>query len=574
MYYSFFGLKEKPFNVTPDPRFLFLSKYHQEALGHLLYGIQERKGFIEITGEVGTGKTILCRTLLNQVGKDVHTALIFNSYLSEIELLQSINTDFGLSGSGNTRKELIDELNRFLIEQFSKGKNAVLVIDEAQNLDPPVLEQIRMLSNLETDSGKLLQIVLVGQPELRELLSRPDLRQLEQRITVQYHIRPLDRSDTEKYIYHRLLVAGSRGELEFTKKALDEIYRYSRGVPRRINILCDHALLHAYASDRKRVDIDIVKRAVEEIERQKRGGVSSGRKFSRHSWWHPFWRGAVAGVSFLVLTAIAIYMWVTISPFPWINPLPQTELVAEQEIDSQIQPPPSPSASIPVSQPPAPETETIPPEKPEEVSVVSAPEVPQTASDTAVEVVSPVSPVEQQYREQLQQILKQYGVLTPQTISAGFNVDLSPTWLHFDRLRAFKVPFLAEIFPEDPARAEILFILETNADQIIGFGSRGEKRVFDRRAFSAIWYGKTYLLHPRGVNHLRILREGATGPDVRKIQENLSLLGYYKAQPTGQFDAETRNAVRYFQRDYNLQVDGYVGPETRLMLYYVTGETL
>src|SRR5262245_7976044 len=184
MYCPFFGLQEKPFSITPDPRFLFLSPSHEEALGHLLYGIEERNGFITVTGEVGTGKTLLCRALLERLGPHVRTALIFNSFLSEVELLRSINEDFGLPHGASTRKALIDYLNQYLIGEFSAGRNAVLIIDEAQNLAASVLEQIRMLSNLETERGKLLQIVLVGQPELRQQLARHELRQLNQRIGV------------------------------------------------------------------------------------------------------------------------------------------------------------------------------------------------------------------------------------------------------------------------------------------------------------------------------------------------------------------------------------------------------
>ena len=187
MYRSFFGLHEDPFSITPNPRFLFRSQSHQEALGYLLHGIEERQGFIAITGEVGTGKTLLCRTLLDHVGGNVRTALIFNAFMSELDLLRSINEDFGIAASGATRKELIDTLQGFLIREFSAGRNAVLIIDEAQNLAPPVLEQIRMLSNLETERGKLLQIVFVGQPEFRQQLARADLRQLNQRIALRYH---------------------------------------------------------------------------------------------------------------------------------------------------------------------------------------------------------------------------------------------------------------------------------------------------------------------------------------------------------------------------------------------------
>ena len=232
MYCPFLASKKSPL-ALPQSRFLFLSPSHQEALGHLLYGIEERKGFITVTGEVGTGKTLLCRALLDRLGRHVRTALIFNSFLSEIELLRSINEDFGIPPGGGTRKALIDHLNQYLIGEFSTGRNAVLIIDEAQNLAPPVLEQIRMLSNLETERGKLLQIVLIGQPELRQQLSRPELRQLNQRIALRYHLQPFTRQETEDYINHRLVVAGSHGGVKFSRRALSAIYRLSDGIPER-----------------------------------------------------------------------------------------------------------------------------------------------------------------------------------------------------------------------------------------------------------------------------------------------------------------------------------------------------
>jgi general secretion pathway protein A len=272
MYCSFFGLQEKPFNITPDPRFLFLSQSHQEALGHLLYGIEERKGFIAVTGEVGTGKTLLCRALLDRLGRHVSTALIFNSFMSELDILRSINEDFGIPSSGATRKELIDELNLYLINECGAGRSAVLIIDEAQNLAPPVLEQIRMLSNLETERGKLLQIVLVGQPELRQQLARPDLRQLNQRIALRYHLQPFTRQETEDYINHRLLVAGAHGGGKFSRRSSAVIFRLSRGIPRKINLLCDRAMLSAYVRGSSRIEAKHIRQAWGELEGQDGGG--------------------------------------------------------------------------------------------------------------------------------------------------------------------------------------------------------------------------------------------------------------------------------------------------------------
>ncbi len=240
MYTSYFGLRENPFNLTPDPRYLFLSPQHSEALNHLIYGINEKKGFIMITGGIGTGKTTICRSLLSTLDQSVVSALIFNPSISEIELLAIINQEFKIKSRRGrpTKRGYVDALNKFLLKNFAAGRNAVLLIDEAQNLSLNVLEQIRMLSNLETETEKLLQIVLLGQPELRELLASPSLKQLSERITVRYNLKPLDRKDIQNYIEHRLTVAGENsGRLKFSNGACKTIYEYSKGIPRRINAM-------------------------------------------------------------------------------------------------------------------------------------------------------------------------------------------------------------------------------------------------------------------------------------------------------------------------------------------------
>jgi general secretion pathway protein A len=266
MYREFFGLKEKPFNITSDPNFLFLSRVHREAFSHLLYGIKERKGFLEITGEVGAGKTTLCRALLSQLDRNTKSAFIFNSTLPELQLLQAILEDYGIVVAGRSKVSLLRQLNSFLIEELSKNNNVVLIIDEAQNLKPSILEEIRMLSNLETDKEKLFQIILVGQPELRSKLSSPGLKQLRQRIAVRFHITPLEKDEIGQYIYHRLSVAGSNGSITFEPDAIDYIYRFSGGIPRIINTVCDKSLLAAYVAETKNITLPLVENSVQEME--------------------------------------------------------------------------------------------------------------------------------------------------------------------------------------------------------------------------------------------------------------------------------------------------------------------
>lgn len=266
MYREFFGLKENPFNVTSDPHFLYLSQKHKAALASLVYGINERKGFIEITGDIGTGKTTLCRALLNELDARTKTAFILNPRLPEAQFIRAVVEDFGLMPQKNTKIDMIRALNQFLIDQLANNYNVVLIIDEAQNLKKSLLEEVRLLSNLETAKDKLFQIVLVGQPELKDKLASPSLAQLKQRIAIRYHIRPLDREDVGNYISHRLTVAGNNGNVIFNDDAIDEVYNYSSGVPRLINILCDRALLLGYVNEIHSLEANIIKRAAAEIE--------------------------------------------------------------------------------------------------------------------------------------------------------------------------------------------------------------------------------------------------------------------------------------------------------------------
>jgi general secretion pathway protein A len=267
MYASFFGLNEKPFSITPDPRYLFLSERHAEALAHLVYGINEAGGFIQLTGEVGTGKTTVVRSLLAQAPKHAEIALILNPRMTPAEFLLAICEELGIRvepKSENSLKDLVDLLSVHLLKSHAEGKRVVLVVDEAQNLAPEVLEQVRLLTNLETETQKLLQIILIGQPELREVLDRTELRQLAQRITGRYHLAPLSADETSAYVRHRLRVAGATREI-FSSFGLREVRRLSGGVPRLINIICDRALLGAFTEDRHMVSASVVRRAAGEV---------------------------------------------------------------------------------------------------------------------------------------------------------------------------------------------------------------------------------------------------------------------------------------------------------------------
>lgn len=266
MYLDYYGLSEPPFDITPNPRFLFYSAKHREAYNHLLYGIRERKGFVQLTGEVGAGKTTLCRAMLEQLDERYATALILNPVMSPDELMKAIALEFGLPVNGLDRLDIIAVINEFLLRQVEANKEAVLIIDEAQDLTDELLEQVRLLSNLETDNRKLLQIVLMGQPELRDRLNNPKLRQLRQRITVRYHLLPLNRAEVTQYVQHRIHLCGGNGTPCFTNPALWRVYHYSQGIPRLVNAVCDKALLAGFVSQRERINFKLVNHAVRELE--------------------------------------------------------------------------------------------------------------------------------------------------------------------------------------------------------------------------------------------------------------------------------------------------------------------
>ncbi len=299
MYTVFYGLREKPFSLSPDPRYLFLSSSHREALAHLLYGIDQGEGFIVVTGEVGTGKTTICRTLLERLGSDTDVAFIFNPTLDGEELLRAISRELGLPTLGLTRGELSDRLNEYLLRQKQAGRRVLLIVDEAQNLDPVTLEEIRLLSNLETSTSKLIHILLFGQPELDETIDSRPFRQLRQRISVRWSLETLTATETAEYVRHRLRIAARGDRNLFSDRALREVHRRAGGIPRLVNLLCDRSLLAGFAANEKEIGTDLVGQAAREI-------LGARRKNPLRRWR---WRWSVAaGLLFSALAAGA-YGW-------------------------------------------------------------------------------------------------------------------------------------------------------------------------------------------------------------------------------------------------------------------------
>ena len=592
MYCPFFGLQEKPFSITPDPRFLFLSPSHQEALGHLLYGIEERKGFITVTGEVGTGKTLLCRALLDRLGRHVRTALIFNSFLSEIELLRSINEDFGIPQGGETRKELIDLLNQYLIGEFSAGRNAVLIIDEAQNLAPPVLEQIRMLSNLETERGKLLQIVLIGQPELRQQLCRPELRQLNQRIALRYHIQPFTRQETEDYINHRLVVAGSHGGVKFSRRALSTIYRLSDGIPRKINLLCDRAMLSAYVHETNLIDHTHVRQASIELEGQEGGAPRSvARDMSRHRFL--IMQGLLLGLALTVGGGTWLGMkWSKILEFLVVMPGEMTETSAKALIASSDGPAKPPKDSQ-IARLPETSGDHVPPQ-----ALIGSP--PRTSGGTSGETMTSGEAGEALTRSiagingfasaglpgevllrallvEFRRDLQQRGSSPKSTlvnVASGFGLEMLPIRIDLNRLKQFRVACLVETASSQASEPTLLIVRSVSADGVELTDASGVIRRLEDAEFVKSWFGQAYLFHRRGLELRQILSRGKQNPEVRILQRRLSELGYMETEPSGLFDDETTEAVRRLQREHAIQVDGAAGQATKIVLYHLVGRSL
>jgi general secretion pathway protein A len=316
MYTAFYGLREKPFALSPDPRFLFLAASHREALAHVLYGVEQGEGFIAVTGEVGTGKTTLCRTLLERLGRDTEVAFVFNPKLSGEDLLRAINHEFGLITEGRTRAELSDQLNEFLLEQKRAGRRVLLIVDEAQNLAAETLEEIRLLSNLETSTSKLIQILLFGQPELDDKLDSNELRQLRQRISVRWSLGALSSAESREYVRHRLRIAAEHDPEIFSARALAEVHRRARGIPRLVNLLCDRALLAGYAAGERRVGPEQVAIAAREILGARR------RVLRRRPWLRRTWVAGVALALLLGGSVLAWQQWTQVEPRAAAGSLP------------------------------------------------------------------------------------------------------------------------------------------------------------------------------------------------------------------------------------------------------------
>ncbi len=533
MYTSFFGLGEKPFAITPDPRYLFMSERHAEALAHLLYGITEAGGFIQLTGEVGTGKTTIVRSLLERMPGHADVAVILNPQLTPVEFVLTICEELGIfmrDEDAASIKDLVDLLNRRLLEAHAKGRRVVVIVDEAQNLTPATLEQVRLLTNLETGSQKLLQIILIGQPELREVLDRVELRQLAQRITGRYHLAPLSRAETAAYVNHRLKVAGATVEI-FTGTALREVHRLSGGVPRIINVICDRALLGAFTQEQHHIGAGMIREAASEVY---------GRSFNPP--WMKALVGSAGGVAAFGLVMGIWQLWPS-------QPAESQQLVEAEPVAIEA---PAPAAIAPVVMPSPP-----PPAAPraQDVAEVLLEKPGLTNTESAFSQLFALwggkytpragRPCDQAKKQGLQCVYQ------------------TGSWA---QLRTLNRPAILTLLDD-----------EGNAHQVVVSGLINdtaklnlpdETKIVTMPSLSRLWSGDYLVLWRPQLSSNKALTPGMRGEGVRWLRQQLyTARGESNAAPASDiYDEDLVKMVEEFQRQNRLDVDGIAGVQTQIVL--------
>jgi general secretion pathway protein A len=535
MYTRFFGLAEKPFAITPDPRYLYLSERHAEALAHLLYGINESGGFIQLTGEVGTGKTTVVRTLLSRVPHHADVAVILNPRVTPVEFLLTICEELGVAiaeADRNSVKQMVDALNRRLLNAHAEGRRIIVLVDEAQNLSFDVLEQVRLLTNLETPTQKLLQIILIGQPELRELLDRTDLRQLAQRITGRYHLMPLSREETKGYVRHRLRVAGATQEI-FTPSALLELHRLSSGIPRVINVACDRALLGGYTQETKKITASLVRRAAGEVY---------GRRF------FPTWLGWVVGsLGVVALAGILFFGWQywrhqspVLSASRAIKSAAATHMVAPNA--AAVAPPATPAVAVA----PLPKLVSV-------NALLQANEA--NTTDAAA----------------FRRLLALWGTALAddrdpcgQAAKAGLAcLDQRGSWT---QVKTLNRPAILTLTDDHGQRHRVVLSSLDDQTATLNLGEHNAKVSIDD--LSRDWFGDFTVVWKPKTSRTRLLSLGMQGDEVRWLRRSLNALGGLASDPehADVYDQELAIAVQNFQREHRLNVDGIAGVQTQVVL--------
>ena len=568
MYNAYFGFKESPFSIAPDPRYLYMTEQHREALAHLVFGLNSEGGCILLTGEVGTGKTTVCRCLLEQIPEQSNIALVFNPKVTATELLETICDELHIEypEGENSVKTYIDRINVFLLQANAAGQKTVLIIDEAQNMESAVLEQLRLLTNLETNQRKLLQIIILGQPELLEILSRESMRQLAQRITARFHLNPLSRNELKAYISHRLAIAGSNVQL-FDEKTIKRLFQLSSGVPRLINIICDRALLGAYVENKTRVDLQTLNNAAIEVF-----GKIKPTKNKTLRW--PAYTAVAAGVATI---AIVAYFILRTEPAPVTSIAQLTDKSPTQDISV---------ASIePIEQEPAPalliaesedtsiidevvDTETA--QQPDEDTEVLENSESSGLSDFRQLVFAETKKSKAQaYADLFDVWSKEYNA-TRNGSACAFARDNGLSCLHRQgNLRSLAIlnrPAVLKFYDE---QNEAAYVILTNLSDNEATLRKGDTSLtVSADTLNQYWLGEYTLLWQKPPYYQTAVQPGSNGPIVQWLDQQLARLYGQNDIPTihDTYNNELKSQIMKFQQSKGLTPDGVVGPHTFILL--------
>jgi len=558
VYKNFFGFSEKPFHLSPNPKYLYLSAKHKEVLAHLVFGLQENNGFLKIIGEVGTGKTMICKSFLKELHTNFSIAYIIHPSVNSLELLQTINSELGLPSKSKSKKELTQILNRFLIEERLKGHRVVVIIDEAQDLTVPVLEELRLLSNMETETEKLLQIVLIGQPELDKILAKSELRQLRQRITVQWELLPLSKEECRGYIHHRLGVAKGKGKVNFTRPAMDLVYRYSQGIPRMINVLADRALLVGFTLNSKKIDKRIIHQAVKEIGAARNPGWQAG----------PWRKLFLSGIAVVAAVALALGFYINMDAIPFS--VENSDIKTESNINS-----------IRVA-----DSEAISQKKASKPALTKASLVKSSKSIDSEDLLRLTLPEKlvsylstMTYRESLAEsvnwVLLGWGV-TPKNdvandsylldgVEKKYGLSLFSFISDMRHLKQLNQPAILEItLPDFQGSRYIALTAIKNDTAILGSMDRVEMPLL---ALEKLWNRKAIILWKNFEKLPDRFQKGYRGKEVMWLQNNLRSIGFFQGKQAMAYGPKTERAVKSFQRQYGISTSGSFTDESKIMLY-------
>jgi len=582
VYQDYYGFSEKPFDLTPDPKYLYLSPKHKEVLAHLVYGLQENNGFLKIIGEVGTGKTMICRSFLQELRTDFSIAYVFNPAINELELLQTINSELGLPSEMDSKKKLVDTLNVFLLSERKKGHRVVVIIDEAQALQVKVLDQLRLLSNLETDTEKLIQLVLIGQPELDQLLKKSELRQLRQRITISWELLPLNRDETRGYIQHRINVALGKGRVQFARSAVELIYKYSHGIPRMINVLADRSLLIAYTMNTKKITPKIVRTTVKDV-----GGLTP-----LPTWMGTLWKSVLPGLLALTILLFGAN-YLKLADFTKANReekdinllIKENPIITNGHISSKTRGPiielPQAGTSALKELEPVTHNNKANAQAPSSATeLLKARRIPSTKpliisqQDKLVTYLASLS-LNESRLEATNWILKKWNIDIASYQNKGESLlkaiaeeqkllayDLNA---NFDKLAVFNYPAILEIALPNAQGTKYLSLVSINGkDGIFGSVDRIEMPL---KVIDLMWTHKAIILWKDFEGLPERFGTGFEGKQAIWLQKNLRLLGFFKGREAPSYGPNTQLSVAKFQRKHHIKDDGQFGTESKIMLY-------